>query len=433
MTDGLLASNIQIVRHAGVFVAEWPPVPPEAVSWMLPELDSLADDMTAAILGEVPEYGRPDDDSYARVVHRVAKDAVYQFAARIADPASPAEPMARMFHDIGRVEAAEGRGLDALHTALRVGARVTWQRLREKAGQGGGDADVFARLGEAIFRYLDELAAACSAGYAEAKAEFAGETEHLRRRLLDLLVSDPAASPEAISSVARTVGWPLPRRVAVVALADRVRSVAGPLPPLPAGVLVGLARREPCLLVPDPDGPGRLRLLESGLRSWPAPGGPDDGAPAGCVAAVGPAVPLARASGSLRWARRALALAQRGPARAGDGIVRCDEHLAALVLLADTELAGMLSGRVLAPLRGLRPDQADRLAETLLAWLESADNAETAARSLHVHPQTVRYRLRQLTGLFGDRLSDPDARFDLQVALRVRQLSRMTACGPGCA
>jgi DNA-binding PucR family transcriptional regulator len=93
----------------------------------------------------------------------------------------------------------------------------------------------------------------------------------------------------------------------------------------------------------------------------------------------------------------------------------------------------MLSGRVLAPLRGLRPDQADRLAETLLAWLESADNAETAARSLHVHPQTVRYRLRQLTGLFGDRLSDPDARFDLQVALRVRQLSRMTACGPGCA
>ena len=89
--------------------------------------------------------------------------------------------MARMFHDIGRVEAAAGRSLDALHAALRVGARVTWQRLREKARQGGGDADVFARLGESIFRYLDELAAACSAGYAEARAEFAGEAERLRR------------------------------------------------------------------------------------------------------------------------------------------------------------------------------------------------------------------------------------------------------------
>ena len=73
-----------------------------------------------------------------------------------------------------------------------------------------------------------------------------------------------------------------------------------------------------------------------------------------------------------------------------------------------------------------RPDQADRLAETLLAWLESADNAGAAARHLHVHPQTVRYRLRQLTELFGDRLSDPDARFTLQVALRIRRLTRVS-------
>jgi DNA-binding PucR family transcriptional regulator len=92
------------------------------------------------------------------------------------------------------------------------------------------------------------------------------------------------------------------------------------------------------------------------------------------------------------------------------------------VLLADAELARLLSGQVLAPLRGLRPEQADRLAETLLAWLESADNAGAAASRLHVHPQTVRYRLRQLTELFGDGLNDPDARFALQVALRVRRL-----------
>ena len=181
VTEALPASNIPFMRHLDVLVAEWPPVPPEAVSWMLPELEPLARDMAAAILSEVPEYGQPDDDSYARVVHQVARDAVHQFAARVADPAVPGEPMARMFHDIGRVEAAAGRSLDSLHTALRVGARVTWQRLREKARQGGGDADVFARLGESIFRYLDELAAACSAGYAEARAEFAGEAERLRQ------------------------------------------------------------------------------------------------------------------------------------------------------------------------------------------------------------------------------------------------------------
>ena len=392
---------------------------------MLPELDSLAHDVTAAILREVPEYGQQDDDSYERVVHQVARDAVHQFAARIADPAAPWEETARMFHDIGRVAAAKGRSLDALHAALRVGARVTWQRLREKARQAGEDADVFGGIGEAIFRYLDELAAACSAGYDEAKAEFAGETARLKRRLLDLLLADPPSPLEAISSLARAVGWRLPRRVAVVALADRGAST-GPPPPLPADVLAGLTRREPCLVMPDPDGPGRRRLLEAGLRGWRAAGWPADRAAPGCLAAVGPAVPLVHAARSLRWARHALALAQRGLADGASGIVRCDEQLATLVLLADAELAGVLSGQALAPLRRLRPDQADRLAETLLAWLESADNAGAAARHLHVHPQTVRYRLRQLTELFGDRLSDPDARFTLQVALRIRRLTRVS-------
>jgi hypothetical protein len=422
VTGALLASNIQFVRHLDVLGPEWPSVPPEAVSWLLPELESLAGDMTAAILREVPEYRRPDDDSYARVVHQVARDAMHQFAARIADSAAPGEPMARMFHDIGRVEAAKGRSLDAVHAALRVGARVTWQRLREKARQGGGDADVFARLGESIFRYLDELAAACSAGYAEARAEFGGEAERLRHRLLDLLLTDPPVPPEMVSSLARSVGWRLPGLVVAVALAVPAGAFSGSLPPLPPDVLVGLAGREPCLLMPDPDGPGRRRLLEEGLRTWPVTAQPAGAAAGGWLAAVGPAVPLASASASLRWARRALALAQRDPARPADGIVRCDEQLATLVLLADTDLARVLSGQVLAPLGRLRPGQADRLAQTLLAWLESADNAEVAARHLHVHPQTVRYRLRQITELFGVRLSDPESRFALQVALRVRRL-----------
>jgi hypothetical protein len=348
---------------------------------------------------------------------------VHQFAARVADPAVPGEPMARMFHDIGRVEAAAGRSLDALHAALRVGARVTWQRLREKARQGGGDADVFARLGESIFRYLDELAAACSAGYVEARAEFAGEAERLRHRLLDLLVADPPTPQATIASLAATIGWRLPRRVVAVALAAPASPCSGSLVPLPPDVLVNLAGREPCLLMPDPDGPGRRRSLEDGLRKWPVTARPEGDAAPGCLAAIGPAVPLARAGASLRWARRALSLAQRDPAgQAPDGIVRCDEQLATLVLLADAELARVLTGQALAPLRGLRPDQADRLAETLLAWLESADNAGAAASRLHVHPQTVRYRLRQLTELFGDALSDPDSRFALQVALRVRRL-----------
>jgi len=39
-----------------------------------------------------------------------------------------------------------------------------------------------------------------------------------------------------------------------------------------------------------------------------------------------------------------------------------------------------------------------------------------------VHPQTIRYRVRPLAGLFGDALADPDARFTLLLALRARRL-----------
>jgi hypothetical protein len=274
---------------------------------------------------------------------------------------------------------------------------------------------------------MDELAASCSAGYAEARAELAGERSHLRQHLLDVLTATPAPPALAVTSLAQAAGWPLPRRVAAVALTPMARGNPGPLP---ADVLASLTRRDPCLLIADPDGPGRRRQLATALRGWlTAASQPGARQPSpGQLAAVGPAVPLAGASGSLRWAGQALALARRGLLRASSeadneaGIVWCEDHLPTLVLLADTDLAATLSRDALAPLRQLRPSQADRLARTLLAWMESADDANAAARRLHVHPQTIRYRLRQVSELFGDALTDPDARFRLLLALRVRRL-----------
>jgi DNA-binding PucR family transcriptional regulator len=70
------------------------------------------------------------------------------------------------------------------------------------------------------------------------------------------------------------------------------------------------------------------------------------------------------------------------------------------------------------------PKAQRRLGETLLAWLEQGSSAPAAARVLHTHPQTVRYRLGQLRDLLGDALDDPDARFEIQLALRGERLGR---------
>ncbi len=393
----------------------WHALPAELAALLRPQLDQAVAEMIDAIQLGVPEYARPLDASYTGAISRAVRHSVDQFIERLANPEASFEAIVAEFRTIGAVEAHEGRSLDPLQNALRLGARVAWRWLCAAAGQPGLDLHVLGSIGEAIFIYLDELAAACATGYQEARAQVAGERERRRRRLLDLIVVDPPASREAIADVAKAAGWALPGRVALAALEERpgLEVAVGPL--LPLEVLIDWTRREPCLLVPDPDGPGRAALIDQALTGWSA--------------ALGPAVPLSRASASLRWAREALALGLRGVIDFRGGVIRCDEHMSTLLILSDEELTRALRAARLAPLDQLRPAQRDRLAETLLVWLQHGGNANEVATLMHVHPQTVRYRLRQIDELFGGELRDPDGRFELEIALRARQL--LEANGPG--
>ena len=59
-----------------------------------------------------------------------------------------------------------------------------------------------------------------------------------------------------------------------------------------------------------------------------------------------------------------------------------------------------------------------RLVETLSQYLESGGHYDTAAKALSLHRNTLRYRLRRIRELSGFDLSDPDVRFNLQLATR---------------
>src|SRR6266700_3734208 len=375
-------------------------------------------EMIEAIARGVPDYASRARPDYQQRLADAVTGAVACFIAQVArlDQSTQHQSTQHQstlaitteFRAIGGTAAREGRTLDALQDALRLGARVAWRWLCE--ADAGLDRRELSRVGEAIFAYLDELAAACAQGYAEARVQAAGDRQ---RRLLAAIVSDPPSRAELVASLARAAGWVLPDQVAVVVLGQRQQD--GLL--LPPGVLADWTGPEPCLLVPDPDGPGRHAAIERALSDRAL----SDRSLGGRPAAIGPSVPLARAAMSLRWARHALGLARAGviPARP----VRCDQHLSTLLILADEDLAAVLRGRRLAPLARLRPAQRDRIAETLLAWLQLGENAGEVAQRIHVHPQTVRYRMRQIQELFGDQLRDPDRRFELQLALRIRTLA----------
>jgi hypothetical protein len=182
------------------------------------------------------------------------------------------------------------------------------------------------------------------------------------------------------------------------------------------------------VLLPDPEGPGRRRALETALGRERA--------------AIGPAVPWGDAAGSLRRAAAAFRLAAQGrlDGQAGTSpggqtatspsgqsatrLVVADEHLPALLLAAEPGLAADLARSRLAPLDDLAPGARERLAATLRAWLDRPGQVQAVAAALDVHPQTVRYRLKQLRELFGPKLEDPEARFELSLALRAADAIR---------
>ena len=101
------------------------------------------------------------------------------------------------------------------------------------------------------------------------------------------------------------------------------------------------------------------------------------------------------------------------------GMVRADAHLLALLLAAEPELAAELCEHALAPLHTLPAGAGARGEQTLRAWLDAHGDVSVAAATLHVHPQTVRYRLAALREAFGDALDDPGARLELAIALRM--------------
>jgi len=382
----------------------WEDLPPELAGVLRPALPGLAEAIIAAIAEQIPEYKRPIEGAFGRGLRVGVVDALERFVRLIEEPHLRVEE-SPVYRALGRGEMRAGRSLDSLQAAYRLGARLAWRHLADAATAAELPPETLPTLAEAIFAYIDELAAQSVEGYAEAQSLAAGERSRRRARLLELLLDEAVADRESVETAAARAGWTVPRTLAAVALergadADALARRLGP------DVLTGRTADGPCALVPDPAGPGRADQLEAALR--------------GRAAAIGPLVEPLQAAASLRPARRLLAVVRPDAARA----LRVDDHLATLALDAAREPLAALAARRLAPLRARTAASRQRLAETLLAWLELQGSAPAVARRLHVHPQTVRYRLARLREALGDQLDDPQARFELQLALRAEALAR---------
>ncbi|WP_072314913.1 PucR family transcriptional regulator [Agrococcus sp. Marseille-P2731] len=77
---------------------------------------------------------------------------------------------------------------------------------------------------------------------------------------------------------------------------------------------------------------------------------------------------------------------------------------------------------VLAPLDALEPERAVTEVQTLLAYLSHNNSLASAGRQLNLHPNAVGYRLKRIRERLQLDLDDPDTRFSVELACRVRLL-----------
>ena len=379
----------------------WRSLPGSVADLIEPELETVTAEILATIAREVPEYARPLEGRFGRGIRTGVGEALKQFVALIRDPEAGRGLGREVYVALGRGESRQGRTLDSLQAAYRVGARVAWRRLARVGREAELDSEVLSLLAEAIFAYIDELSADSVDGYAAAQSE--GEDVRRRRReeLVSLLMREPAAGPGDVRAVAQAAGWKVPRQLATLCCAeDDLAAIARRLP---ADALVVSFEGLGCALIADPAGPGRSKEIARAVAKRPA--------------ALGPSGEPGQTRESWQLAKAALRALEAG-AISTDGLLRADQHLAALLLLEGGALTQRIAARRLAPFGSLTPNARERMRETALAFVRQRGNSVEMAAELHVHPQTARYRVARLRELLGDQLDDPDARFELEIALR---------------
>ncbi|MFE0646696.1 PucR family transcriptional regulator [Streptomyces sp. NPDC058877] len=360
-------------------------------------LDRVAAE-AATTVGGLPAYGGLDRSETGRELLAVMETALVALVAGRA----PSDHERAEFVDFGARRADQGVPLEPLLEAFRLTSRHAFDALYAAAG-GHAESAVALALTRDFWLCCDHVSAAVIEGHRRRGAERlgnGGERSELLGRLLD-----GALPPERLPATIRALGLD----PAGEYLAFHAVPAPGQDPALVERTLRGHATVLRVEGAPD-FGPepgsaaaGRrvVGLAEPGrLSGVPLPVG------------LGRALPPARAHESLRQARRAGELAAafdvRRPVTEGEFPL----HAAVLALPATGE---QLVDRCFGHTDGSR---RTTLVRTLDAYLAAGANAEAAAATLYVHPNTLRYRLRTFAAATGLEPGSPEDSLQIWWALR---------------
>ncbi|MDG4832467.1 helix-turn-helix domain-containing protein [Solwaraspora sp. WMMD1047] len=264
-------------------------------------------------------------------------------------------------------------------------------------------------LREVVLKFSREIAFSAARVYARAAESRGAWDARLQALLVDALLRGD--SPDVLASRAAALGWADAPPVAVAVGRSPGGEVAAVL-----HTVYRAARRIGVETIGGVHGDRLVIVLGGAPDPLAATGRMLGGFGAGPVV-VGPAVPsLDEATDSARAALAGFRAASAWPT--------APRPVAAVDLLPERALAGDSEAR-----RSLRQDvyaalvrSGGELLETLDAFFAAGGVLESAARSLFVHPNTVRYRLRRVADVTGFSPLAPRDAFALRIALAVGRL-----------
>lgn len=346
-------------------------------------VDVLTVRAVRAIRAEIPAY--PGAVLPAGDLEATARDNLVMLLAAVRTQAPTTAEQAAALRQVAARRAAQGISADAVVHAFTIGYRELWQALHAEASA-ALDPGLPALLLDVVtfmFRWLQDATAAIVAAHQDASSSQQRLVAAIHQELVELLTAGDPESP-AVNEAAAAVGYD-PAGAFRACWSRRRPSAAAEL----GAVEAALARL-----------PGRhvVASYASGLLVL-GQGGEVDA----LTAALGEAAPtLAFGIGlerdGLRGARQSVADAQlaAGALAGGSGFLAfADGWLAALVVASREQLAPLLEP--LVAVAAANP----HLADAVDAYSRAGCSIAAAARQLHLHPNSVTYRLdrwRQLTG-----------------------------------
>jgi PucR C-terminal helix-turn-helix domain len=376
------------------------PGPPHAavVGALVAEIETELDDVVAAIgdriRAEIPDFRRLPVDTLARAVRGNVTRALN--ALRELRP--PTESELEQAAEIGRERAEQGLTVDAVLHAYRISVTAVWSRFGELARERGADVASVLAFSETLWLWADAVMDIVGSAHREVELEQAREEQQRRDAFVFALLSGTLDAAE-LRLQSATFGLDADR------LYTPFRARALGATSLPRRVAVALAGDDGLVTGVDRDFAG---ITAGAPVTLPR-----------VVCGIGPASRLEALPAGFAAASRAL---QTAVAFGQDGTVSLADLSIRPAILADEALGDAFAARYLEPLAGMGRLGAE-LETTLRTWFDLEMRVDETAKALHIHPNTLRHRLRRFEEATGATLRDPRDLVELWWALERRRLT----------